>query len=132
MHPMPLLTAMVLDPGSEGTVAKEGSGAGKAPTFVEISIAFDADGTPSAQPDSVEVLAGGTITWRSAPGETTPFQILPKLAWEQGHVTGLRSHPQGDCQLLTCGASSVPGTYHYGIEANGKVVDPDIIIKPAR
>lgn len=136
MRLMPLI-AMGMAMESE---AKPGSGKASAPAtpmFVDIIMKYAADGTPSADPDPAYVRKGGTITWHTDAGVDAPFEIIPKLAWvsERGpeaDVLGLQSHRNNEMnwQEVKIGASLIAGTYHYGIGANGKIVDPDVVIKP--
>lgn len=107
------------------------------PAFVDILIKYAPDGAPSAHPDPALVRKGGTITWHTEVGNELPFEILPKLAWidERGpsvDVLALQSHLNHDMhyQEVKIGASTIAGTYHYGIRANGISVDPDVVIKP--
>lgn len=122
MFPIPL-TVMAMSPGP-GMPASSAA----ATEHLEIEIAY-ADGKPSA-PDGA-VLEGGTVTWHTAPGEQASFQILAKGAWVDGrYAIGLRSQLRDGRQALEVRATSSPGTYHYAIEANGQLVDPDVIIVP--
>ena len=107
------------------------------PAFVDILIKYAEDGTPSADPDRAYVRKGGTITWHTEVGVEVPFEILPKVAWidERGpslDVLALQSQPNKEMhyQQVRIGASSIVGTYPYGIRANGITVDPDVVIKP--
>ena len=99
---------------------------------VTVTIQYDHDGRPSAAPDSRTVDKGAMITWRTAPGVTSPFTITGTrghAAWGNGGMQ-LPSHSSGDSQEVKVNAHAAPGRYKYGIEANGHVVDPEIIIKP--
>lgn len=136
MNVMPLVVfGMVPDvegkPGSEKNVG--GSGA---PDSVDILIEYANDGTPSAHPDHALVRRGGVITWHTPAGVNEPFDILPKIAWvpEQAalEALALQSHPNvgENWQEVKINASSVAGTYPYGIRANGITVDPDVVIRP--
>lgn len=123
MFPIPF-TVIAMSPGP----ATNTPAAGAAAKHLEIEVAY-ANGKPSA-PDGA-VLAGGTVTWRTAPGERAPFQILSRGAWVDGrHDIGLSSQLQDGRQALQVRATGSPGAYHYAIEANGEVVDPDVIIVP--
>lgn len=103
---------------------------------VYIDIVYAADGTPSvAGAQTCGVQSGATITWRTKPGETRPFQLVFKEAHpaeddgkrDQGGVIG-------DRYKYRVIAEKVPArtSYKYGIRANGKEVDPEIIIDPPK
>lgn len=101
------------------------------PVPVTIAIQYARDGRPSADPDSTTVDKGAMITWRTAAGVTSPFTITGEKghkAWGNGGMQ-LPSHPSGDSQEVKVNAHAAAGKYKYGIEANGHVVDPEIIIR---
>jgi hypothetical protein len=134
MNVMPLVVLGMV-PG-EGK-PESGKNPAATPNFVDILIEYAGDGTPSAHPDPAYVRKGGTITWHTEVGNEEPFEILPKLAWidERGpalDVLALQSHLNHEkhYQEVKIGASTIAGTYHDGIRANGITVDPDVVIKP--
>lgn len=135
MNLMPLVVFGMV-PVVEGKPENEKSAGPATPPFVDILILF-AGPTPSADPERAVVRANGVITWHTLPGVDTQFEILPKVAWLDEHgpsldVLALQSHhnSQENWQEVKIGASSVAGTYPYGIRANGITVDPDVVIKP--
>ena len=86
-------------------------------------------GLPSASPASCTVKRGSQVTWRGPKGSTVDFE-LDFPGGPPGHG-GLESDPDRDDRWkVTLPASGDPGTYKYGITANGKHVDPDLKIKP--
>lgn len=99
---------------------------------VFINIRYAPNGTPSASPGTCEVDQGATITWRGPSDSSTMFQLDfpggPPTAAE--HVDLVSGSSHGPRQKLKIVASSSPGTYKYGITANGQKVDPDVIIRP--
>ncbi|GAB3353897.1 hypothetical protein [Lysobacter tyrosinilyticus] len=136
MNVMPLVVLGMV-PGAEGKSEGEKGGAPATPAFVDILIEYALDGSPSAHPDPAYVRKGGTITWHTQSGVDAPFEILPKVAWidDRGpslDVLALQSHLNHaeNWQEVKIGASSIAGTYPYGIRANGITVDPDVVIKP--
>ena len=128
MHVFPWMTAIMTTPAGG---AREASAAKTSEQPATIAIQYDRDGRPSAVPDSCTVDEGAMITWLTAAGVTSPFTITGdrgRTAWGGGMQ--LPSHPSGDSQEVKVNAHAAPGRYKYGIEANGHVVDPEIIIKP--
>jgi hypothetical protein len=136
MNVMPLVVYGMV-PVLEGKPENEKGTAPATPDFVDIGIEYAVDGAASAHPEHAMVRRNGTITWHTSPGVDEPFEILPKIAWiaDKGpslDVLALQSHHnnQENWQEVRIGASAVPGTYPYGIRANGITVDPDVVIKP--
>ena len=109
-----------------------GDPAHDAGTSTYINIHYADDGTPSASPQSCEVKQGTQITWRGPEGNTVTFDIDfpsgPPGRVEEGQLS---SSPAPESrQKVKIVASGAPGTYKYGIKANGKHIDPDVKIKP--
>lgn len=135
MNVMPLVV-FGMAPVVEGKPGDEKNIGGGAPDSVDILIEYANDGTPSAHPDHALVRRGGLCIWHTQAGVNTPFDILPKIAWAADEssldVLALHSHDnnQKNWQEVTVNASSVAGTYPYGIRANGITVDPDVVIRP--
>lgn len=96
---------------------------------VHLDIAYAADGMPSVTPESCAVAPEGRITWRTAKGETRPFEIVfkgePAGKSEGAGVEGDRYRKK-----LKAKKVDVRTEFAYGIRANGHEVDPVIIIDP--
>lgn len=98
---------------------------------VSIDIRYAADGTPSAVPDECTVPPDTRIVWRGPAGNATPFTLTfpggsPAARGGRGP---LPSHESGGVQKVVLVTSAEDGRYKYDIAANGRVVDPAIIIK---
>ncbi|MEO6138269.1 MAG: hypothetical protein ABIP11_06355 [Luteimonas sp.] len=104
------------------------------PCGPSISIDYAGDGTPSASPDACWVHSGDQLTWQGAPGDTRPFTIQFMQGTPDGERprADLSSGDTGSRQTVTVHVKSVRARtdLKYGIAANGKHVDPHIIIKP--
>ncbi|GAB3386320.1 hypothetical protein [Lysobacter fragariae] len=95
---------------------------------VYVNIKYANNGKPSASPDTCDVKQGSTVTFRGPEGESANF------------ILDFPSGPPGDGELasvvgkgrhkVVLDATEPPGTYKYGITANGHHVDPDLKIKP--
>ncbi|HEY5802401.1 MAG TPA: hypothetical protein VIT90_01725 [Lysobacter sp.] len=109
-----------------------GTQSGTAPVFINIT--YGADGMPKASPDTCTVTAGTAISWRDTPG-TVPFTLVFKRSNPGGANQPLRVPAQqvsGNYQVNIATATTSDGTYQYGITANGKTLDPAIIIRRAQ
>jgi hypothetical protein len=98
---------------------------------VYIEIHYAGDGTPSAVPDKCTVSPNADITWRGPGGDLIPFEIVfpgesPALRDDRPR---LPASEDGGRYKVKIKASAKVGTYKYGISANGKEIDPAIIIK---
>lgn len=99
-----------------------------------ISVDYASDGTPSARPEACRVQGGTLLTWQGAAGDAHPFTIQ----FMQGAPDGdagraiLTSADINTRQSVTVRIKNVHATTNlkYGIAANGKQVDPHIIIIP--
>jgi hypothetical protein len=112
------------EPGDDGALCDTG-----AKNKVYLDIAYAADGTPSVNPASCTVVSEARITWRTAKGETRPFEIVFK-GESAGSDDG--AGVEGDRYRKKLKARKVDATseFAYGIRANGHEVDPVIIIDP--
>lgn len=101
---------------------------GAAKVFIEVR--YDAQGLPSASPETCEIPSGATVTWRGPAGDGTPFEIAFKAAspvsTDPRGVLG--STKRDDRQVVRRRMDGAPGRYDYGIRANGRELDPAIII----
>jgi hypothetical protein len=97
----------------------------------DITITFDADGTPSASPDPCTVAKGTKITLQTNPGVDTTFDI----AFQDQSPAGpqapkhLSSKKEDSRQKVKLTADNAAATYQYSITVNGIPVDPAIIIQ---
>jgi hypothetical protein len=99
-----------------------------------ISVDYASDGTPSAHPNVCRVQGGTELSWQGPSGDSRPFTIqfvdgAPDS--ENGRAT-LTSGDINTRQSVTVRIKNVHATTNlkYGIAANGKQVDPHIIIIP--
>lgn len=96
---------------------------------VYIQIGYDASGIPVVNPDVCAVLSGTEITWRGPGNQQVAFEIEFKStsAGEQGRIASTRARERNKAMLV---ASAGHGHYAYSIKANGRELDPVIIIDP--
>jgi hypothetical protein len=107
-----------------------GDAAHEASPKVYVNIRYATNGEPSASPDSCEVKRGTRVTWRGPQASPAVFE-LDFPGGPPAHHADLESDlMRGEREKVTLVASADPGTYKYGIAANGKHVDPDLKIKP--
>lgn len=113
-----------MEPEDDGTLC-----GADAKNKVYLDIAYAGDGTPSVTPVACRVVSDGRITWRTAKGETRPFEIVFK-GESAGSDDG--AGVEGDRYRKKLKAKKVDATseFAYGIRANGHEVDPVIIIDP--
>lgn len=98
---------------------------------VYVDIRYDGGGMPSADPENCEVPKNATVTWRGPAGDDEAFQIdfkqaSPVARDERGVFV---AEEDGDRYKVRQQMGSTPGTYAYGIRANGRERDPAIIIR---
>lgn len=97
---------------------------------VYIDIAYAADGMP-IDPGNCTVDPGTDVTWRGPSGAPARFQIhfkgTPPL--DPGERGILPSARIGERYKVMRRVSGPKGEYKYGIRANGKDLDPAIIIR---
>lgn len=100
-----------------------------------IAIQYASDGTPSANPDSCWVQSGAELKWQAPLGDVRPFT----LEFTRGTVSD-RDNRRSVASDSTNGRQSVTiliknarveTIVKYGIQANGKSIDPTIIIHHA-
>lgn len=118
-----------LAPDPDGILCPDNPKGPKA-VAVYIDIAYALDGTPSASPDQCYVDAGTRITWRDPPDKTTAFNVIfssaPPTAEGAAHLSAMSAAGRYKVTITTYGSA---GSYKYGLQANGKTVDPAIIIR---
>jgi hypothetical protein len=98
---------------------------------VYIQIAYDASGMPVVHPEQCRVNPGTRITWRGPDDLRTPFEIAFKAASASADGQGSIASAFGrDRSRAAMVAARGRGSYAYSIIANGKELDPQIIIDP--
>lgn len=104
---------------------------------VFVNIRYGAGGRPSASPASCEVKRGTVVIWRGPEGSPVHFELdFPggppdgSVATAGRHGTRRSASRAGERHKVEIPANGPPGTYKYGITANGVHVDPDLRIKP--
>ena len=103
---------------------------GKRLPVVYVDVQYAADGTPSAVPDTCYVDSGATVVWRDPPDRTTAFNLVfsDRVTGTKGGLLGASRAATG--YSLSAVINGNPAErIKYGIQANGKTVDPAIIIK---
>ncbi len=136
MRMLPVSVMLAIATGLAGCACYSHHGSvGEAPDCGgSISVDYASDGTPSARPDACRVQGGTQLTWQGAPGDSRPFTIQFLQGAPDGD-NGRAILPSGDSntrQTVTVRIKNVHATTNlkYGITANGKQVDPHIIINP--
>ena len=106
-----------------------GTQAGSGPVYIDISYAVD--GTPKASPEDCKVAVGTVITWRDPPDRTTQFNLVFSTASPAGSDAPLQvaAGSVDSRYKVSITAQGAPGRYKYGIQANGRMIDPAIIIR---
>lgn len=99
--------------------------------LVFIEIRYAADGMPSAHPETCEVRRGTVVAWRGPQDASTPFVLHFKGASPVANEPrgSFASRGEGTSQVVERRLDAPPGRYEYGIRANGKELDPAIIIR---
>lgn len=134
--PAPVQTDMPTDgipPGHAGSGPNEDGrlcGVARAGA-VYIQIGYDASGMPVVNPDRCHVDPGTRVTWRGPDNDRRGFAIEFKAASAsdqgQGRIASEAAHDRSKASIT---ARSARGSYAYSIWANGKELDPQIIIDP--
>ena len=98
---------------------------------VYIQVGYDASGMPVVRPDRCEVDPGTRITWRGPDNDTRGFEIAFKAASASEHgQQHIPSEAGNDRSRARIVAKRDRGSYAYSVKANGKELDPQIIIDP--
>ena len=105
-------------------------GSGVATGRVYIDVTYGADGTP-VDPGDCHVASGTEVTWRGPGGAPVMFEIHFKAAapLERGERSVLPSVETDGRYKVMRRIAGAKGRYDYAIKANGKVLDPAIIIR---
>jgi hypothetical protein len=116
---------------SDGTRCVEATETSAAQTgAVFIEIAYAPDGMPQVTPQRCRIADATRVTWRGPADEPVVFQIRFKAAApvirEEGELLASRS-PDGRYRVQRTLSGS--GDYPYAVFANGKELDPAIIIR---
>lgn len=114
--------------GARCEEATEDSAAQSGAVFIEV--AYAPDGMPQTTPQRCAIANATRVTWRGPADEPVVFQIRFKAAApairEEGELLASRS-PDGRYRVQR--TLSGPGDYPYAVFANGKELDPAIIIR---
>lgn len=100
-----------------------------APVYLEVS--YDASGMPAVDPVTCEIDRGTQVTWRGPIDTPVVFEVRFKGASPSS------LDPRGVLQAVESGEryrirrelDGAPGQYDYAVYANGKELDPAIIIR---
>lgn len=101
------------------------SGGDQQPVFIELVLR---GGVPEARQKDCSVKSGADVTWVAEFDFEIVFKGAAPLA-DGGREPLLSAQAYGHHEKTKKMVGS-PGTYPYGIKANGHVVDPAIIIRP--
>ncbi len=108
-------------PACQATTAQGG--------VVHVEVAYAPDGMPSASPGTCKVESGTRIVFRTPPGEARTFSIEFRGPPPGSRVSGrLPAVSRGSQRVVELLADGAPASYKYDIHANGRTLDPVIII----
>lgn len=98
---------------------------------VYILVGYDASGMPVVSPDRCRVTAGTRITWRGPDNDQRGFEIEFKAdSASQNGEQRIASEAAPDRSRARIVAKRARGSFAYSVKANGKELDPQIIIDP--
>lgn len=111
---------------------EDGRLCGTAPAgAVYIQVGYDPSGMPVVRPDRCHVEPGTKVTWRGPDNDRRDFEIEFKAASASDHGDGrIPSEAGQDRSKASLVARRDRGSYAYSVKANGKELDPQIIIDP--
>lgn len=129
------LAGCLLDPVREPQAAADGVRCGAAGSesaeAVFLDVSYDGAGMPAVAPEVCEVRRDTQVTWRGPPGNSVEFAIHFKgpspVPRERSGV--FDSGQDGDRQRVRRVLDGAPAQYDYGVRANGRELDPAIIIR---
>lgn len=114
--------------GDEGDGRRCDAADAKDAVYVEVT--YDASGMPEVAPSTCTIDRGTQVTWRGPAGTQVPFEIRFKGASPLSRDRGaLASSTQGERYRVRQTFDAPAGRYEYGVLANGKELDPAIIIR---
>lgn len=127
----------VRDDAPAGSASEDGTRCMEATTGSEpqrgavfIEVAYAADGTPQVTPQTCLIADATQVTWRGPAEEPVVFEVRFKaatpVAREEGPLQSERS-PDGRYRIQR--TLSGAGEYPYAVLANGRELDPAIIIR---
>ncbi|HEU4812724.1 MAG TPA: hypothetical protein VFS99_00635 [Xanthomonadaceae bacterium] len=98
---------------------------------VYIQVGYDATGMPVVHPERCHVIPGTKVTWRGPDNDQRGFEIDFKAASASARGQDrIPSEAGGDRRKASIVAKPERGSYAYSVKANGKELDPQIIIDP--
>lgn len=122
----------VIPPGHDDSLPNEdgrlcGLEPARGPVYIQIG--YDASGMPVVNPDRCMVHSETTVTWRGPGNQQVAFEIefKSRSAGEHSRIASARARERDKAMIV---ATSGFGRYAYSIKANGKELDPEIIIDP--
>jgi hypothetical protein len=117
-------------PAADGEVCPNRNNGAKGPMTVYIDVQYAPDGTPSAVPNECYIDSGATIVWRDPVDRTTAFNLVFSDKTTGRELAQLKAASVARRYKLSATISGESGQqFKYGIQANGKTVDPAVIIK---
>lgn len=98
---------------------------------VYLEVRYGADGMPSVEPAVCEIDRGARVTWRGPVDAPVEFVIRfkgdsPVAREPRGAFVAARDQDRYRVQRTL---DAPPGRYEYGVIANGRELDPAIIIR---
>lgn len=109
--------------------ADEAVAAAPRPGPVYIEVTYADDGMPRVEPVRCAILDGTRVTWRGPRDEPVAFEVRFKQATPQMREQGALVSTSRDYRHRVERTLSRPGEYRYSVFANGKELDPAIIIR---
>ena len=144
MRPIRLLLAVLLSLSLPACVHTRLCGTAAPGKPVHVEVTYAADGTPQVNPETCHVRQGVVVTWRGPALDDTPFTLAFK--GDPGTVTKGTS-PSSEAMMVSLPSPPLvveaaegfpsreaaikaenPGPYKYDVNANGRSLDPHIII----
>jgi len=118
-------------PKGDGVVCPSTKEEGKGPMTVYVDVQYAPDGTPSAVPNECYIDSGATVVWRDPPDRSTAFNLVFSDKRTGNRVANLKaSMAAAKRYKLSAEIRGESGQeFKYGIQANGRTVDPAVIIK---